>query len=114
MSEVEGERVIAEAELASTGKEAISENDVRRLVESLGDMAGVLADANPKDKAEVYAGLGITITYNLNSGKSLLKHDPRSVCNRVCRRGVYGHEYTGVAWFWLMVGSVGSIGVPLP
>jgi site-specific DNA recombinase len=65
MSEVQGERLLAEAELATaeaTG--APSAEVLRRTVEDLGDIAQVLAEADPKDKATVYAGLGVTVTYH--------------------------------------------------
>jgi len=63
ISEVQGERLEAEAVLAaSTPSEALSADKLRAMVLGLGDMSQVLADADPKDKAEVYAGLGITVT----------------------------------------------------
>ncbi len=37
--------------------------DVRALIESVGDLAKMIADADPKLKAEVYADLGIRLTY---------------------------------------------------
>ena len=33
------------------------------MIEGLGEMTQVLADADPKDKAEVYSALGIEVTY---------------------------------------------------
>jgi len=65
MSEVQGERLRAEAQLASTGaSEPLSADEVRQLVAGLGDMAQVLSEADPADKAAVYAELGITVTYD--------------------------------------------------
>jgi site-specific DNA recombinase len=64
MSEVQGERLSAEAGLAaSEPSEVLSEARLREIVLGLGDMAQVLADADPKDKSAVYAGLGISVTY---------------------------------------------------
>jgi len=34
------------------------------MIEGLGDMAQVLAEADPADKAEVYSALGIEVTYS--------------------------------------------------
>ena len=31
---------------------------------SIGHMAGVLADSDPSDRSDLYAGLGLTITYH--------------------------------------------------
>jgi site-specific DNA recombinase len=69
MSEVQGERLIAEAELATTEATGAPNEDVlRRMVEDLGDIAEVLAgasaEANAERKANVYAGLGVTVTYH--------------------------------------------------
>jgi hypothetical protein len=58
---VQGERLVADAELATaeaTG--APSAEVLRRIVEDLGDIAQVLAEADPE--AKVYAGLGVTVT----------------------------------------------------
>ena len=63
ISEVQGERLVAEAELATASAEQPSEVEVRRMVEGLGDMTRVLRVANGVDKAAVYAGLRLTITY---------------------------------------------------
>ncbi len=63
ISEVQGERLVAEAELATASSEQPSEDELRRIVEGLGDMARVLRVANGVDRAAVYAGLGLTITY---------------------------------------------------
>jgi hypothetical protein len=40
----------------------MSKDEVRALVRGLVDIASVPATADPKDKAEVYAGLGISVT----------------------------------------------------
>ncbi len=50
-------------------------------------MAQVLAEADPKDKAEVYADLGIAVTYDPDQRKVVAEARPSSVCNRTCRRG---------------------------
>ena len=34
------------------------------MIEGLSEMAQVLAEADPKDKAEVYSALGIEVTYS--------------------------------------------------
>jgi hypothetical protein len=38
------------------------------MAEHLGDMAGVLKVSDGEDKCEVYAGLGITLTYQPDQG----------------------------------------------
>jgi hypothetical protein len=41
----------------------MTKSQTRALVEALHDIVDVLADADPEDKAEVYAELGISLTY---------------------------------------------------
>jgi site-specific DNA recombinase len=64
IAELQGEQLVAEAELATLDAETPSEADVRRMLQELGDMTQVLADADPEDEAEVYASLGLSITYH--------------------------------------------------
>ena len=64
MAEVKAERLRAEAELAKAApSEPLSTEAVRAMIEQLGDMGKVLAEADPADKAEVYSALGIEIEY---------------------------------------------------
>ena len=65
MSEVQGERLVAEAELATTERcGPRSPKDVRRLVASLGEMSQVLAEAAPEDKGAVYTELDVSVVYH--------------------------------------------------
>ena len=65
MAEVQGERLRAEIDV---GAAAPRERDDRRgrcaLVLALHDIAPVLATADPKLKAEVYAELGVSVSYH--------------------------------------------------
>lgn len=63
ISEVTGERLVAEAQLATVNSETVSEEDVRRLIEELGDMTLALAEATAQEKADIYSALGLSITY---------------------------------------------------
>jgi len=65
MAEVQGERLRAEQELGAAvpgGK--LTKEEIRRMVLGLRDIAAVLATADPKDKVEVYADLGVRVTYD--------------------------------------------------
>ena len=65
MAEVQGERLRGEQELGAVvpgGK--LTKEQIRRLVLELRDIASVLATADPKDKNEVYAELGVRVTYD--------------------------------------------------
>jgi len=65
MAEVQGERLRAEAVLgAATPSGKLSKEEIRRLVLGLRDIAKVLATADPKLKAEVYAELGVRVGYD--------------------------------------------------
>jgi site-specific DNA recombinase len=65
MSEVQTERLRAEQELAAAQPRAkLTDEQVRSLVRSLGDIAAVLADADPKLKSQLYEELGISVTYD--------------------------------------------------
>jgi site-specific DNA recombinase len=63
IAEVQGDRLRAERILAETATAPLGADDVRTLIESVGDVTEVLADADPKLKAEVYADLGLRLTY---------------------------------------------------
>lgn len=65
MAEVQGERLLAESELAAaTPRDALTNGQIRDLVLQARDIASVLATANPKDKADLYAELGVQIRYS--------------------------------------------------
>jgi len=65
MADVQRERVQAENDL---GRESTSEHltpdQVRALVAGVHDAVAVLAHADPADKAAIYAGLGLRLTYH--------------------------------------------------
>ena len=88
MAEVQGERLRAEAELAPVGaSQPLSRADVRRLVMSLGDMAKVLANADPEDKMAVYSELGISVIYHPEQGLLVAEARPASTCTTECVGG---------------------------
>jgi site-specific DNA recombinase len=65
IAEVEGERLGAERELGATvPQEKLTKGQVRALVKGLRDVVRALAQADPEDKAAIYAELGIRLTYH--------------------------------------------------
>lgn len=65
MKEVQGERLRAEQLLGQSVPGAkLSKSEIKKLVLALHDIAAVLATADPKDRAEVYAELGVSVTYD--------------------------------------------------
>ena len=64
MAEVQAEKLPAEALLAAERpSEPLSADVLRSIIERLGNMAEVLAEADPTDKAELYSALGIELVY---------------------------------------------------
>lgn len=80
LDEVRAERVAAEAALAiSTPTSPPSEDEIRRLVAALGDVAQVLADADPAAKAAIYADLSVRLTYDHDQRKVVAEARPTGV-----------------------------------
>ncbi|HVM54377.1 MAG TPA: recombinase family protein [Acidimicrobiales bacterium] len=77
MAEVKGERLAAERELgASVPAEPLTKEQVRSLIAGLQDILAVLHDADPKLKAEVYAELGVKVTYDPLSDRATVSARP--------------------------------------
>jgi site-specific DNA recombinase len=65
MAEVQGERLRAEQDLAQVQpSDQLTKEQIRALVLGLRDIVEVLATADPKLKAEVYAELGVSVAYD--------------------------------------------------
>jgi hypothetical protein len=62
--------------------EHLSPNQVKALLESLRDIVGTLAAADPADKADLYRELGVTLRYD-PSGTVAVQAQPRGVSVRV-------------------------------
>ena len=78
-----GSTVAAQAHLGRVvpgGK--LRKSQARALVEALRDIVDVLADADPADKAELYAELGVSPTYHTD-GRVAVEALPRGVQVRV-------------------------------
>ena len=83
ISEVQRERKHREAQLGRNvpgGK--LTKAQVKALVGALRDIVGVLADADPADKAELYGELGVSLTYHAD-GRVAVEALPRGVDVRV-------------------------------
>ncbi|WP_143728126.1 hypothetical protein [Micromonospora cremea] len=66
ITQTQAERARAEADLQSTQQtepRRMSRSQIADLVRALGDIATVLRNADPDDKAEVYRQLGLRLTY---------------------------------------------------
>ena len=87
MAEVQGEHLRAEqASKDAEPSDKLTRADVRKLVLQLRDIASVLSTADPKLKAEVYAVLGVNITYD--HAKRLVVAEATGVQQSVSERGL--------------------------
>ena len=76
IKEVQAERRRLESEHRRDGPAAIwSAEDVRRLVDSLGDVTRVLRRAERRKKAGVYESLGLGVAYELDERKVRVEAD---------------------------------------
>ncbi len=60
----------------------LTAREVKALVDALRDIVGVLAAADPEDKSELYAQLGVSLSYD-PAGNVTVKAEPRGVTVRV-------------------------------
>jgi site-specific DNA recombinase len=64
IAETQAKKVAAQAVIrAATGQRQMAPDDIAAIVTALGDLARVVHDADAADKAEIYAQLGLTLTY---------------------------------------------------
>lgn len=79
--EVQAQRTAAQAQLAGItsgqvpGRRMTAE-EIRNLVDALGGLLGILNDADPADKLEVYRRLGLRLTYDHKSQVVLAETQP--------------------------------------
>jgi hypothetical protein len=84
----------------------MSKEEIRSLVEALGNIRTVLTDAEPVDKAEVYRQLGLPLTYQ--PAQRLVRAethlDPHSWGYGLCPRGDSTTTHTSStstsSWWW--------------
>lgn len=83
IAEVRAERLAAERQLADAAPAPrLTKDEIKAIVASLQDMVAVLRDADPADKAAVYADLGISLTYHPD-GRVLVESRPACSPERV-------------------------------
>ena len=68
IGEVEAERTRLQAAARTVPADApVSEDELSALVNALGDIVKVIAEAAPADKAELYKELGLRLEYDINA-----------------------------------------------
>lgn len=76
ISEVQAERRAAEEELSGhRPAAALTEDDIRSMIKSLGDLVGVLEAAEPQKKAALYENLGLALKYEPSERRVLVEAD---------------------------------------
>jgi site-specific DNA recombinase len=64
IAETQAKKAAAQAEVrAATGRSRMSRDDIAAIVAALGELATVVREADPADKADIYAKLKLTLTY---------------------------------------------------
>ena len=63
ISEAQGEKLAAQRTLSSVQRRECSAGEIREMLDELGDIVDVLERADGLRKAELYAALGLTMTY---------------------------------------------------
>lgn len=64
IAETQARKVTAQAEIrTATGRRQMSRDDIAAIVAAFADLAQVVREADPADKADVYAQLNLTLTY---------------------------------------------------
>lgn len=90
-AEVNAARAAAEAQLrAITGTTTarMTAEQIKDLITSLGTLLAVLRDADPADKAEIYRGLGLQLTYHPARNTMIAEAKPSAIMYEgPCPRG---------------------------
>jgi hypothetical protein len=66
----------------------MTRDEITNFVKALGDVMRVLKDAGPTDKAEIYAQLGLTLTYHPDEKRVVAEARPATIMYvGACPRG---------------------------
>jgi site-specific DNA recombinase len=90
IAQVQAERSLAQARAhghAETGRQRLTRAEITHLVDTLHDVARVIHDADPRDKAEIYRELGLRLTYRPATETVLAEAQPAPVYVRYVSKG---------------------------
>jgi site-specific DNA recombinase len=81
IKQIQAERAAAQtrAQLRSVDRPRMSREQIRYVVTTLTDLAAMIENADPRDKAEIYSGLGLRLTYHLDCSAVLAEGRPATV-----------------------------------
>jgi site-specific DNA recombinase len=85
ITQVQAEKTVAEADLRQiAGRHTMTPDEINSLVETMADIATILRQADPADKAEIYRQLGIKLTYKPGLHLIQAEASPNGSCTKVC------------------------------
>ena len=84
----------------------LSREEINQLVAGLGDLAGILRNADPADKNAIYTELGLTLTYQPAANKIIAQTEPGRSCNKTCPRGDLPEDHMPILRTEFVVGEV--------
>jgi len=90
ITQTQGEKLGAQQLLVKTKRETTTAEDIRALLEELGDVCAALKDADADAKADLYGALGLNLTYKPNEQVVDVVAEPTVVDISACRRAVLG------------------------
>ncbi len=89
-AEVNAKRAAAQTQLRSAtgGSTRMTADEINTIVTALGNILHVLRDADPADKAKIYAGVGLRLTYQPGQNKVIAEAQPSAIMYEgSCPRG---------------------------
>lgn len=111
LKELQATRLDAEREItAAQPRTPLDETSVRTILEEVGSLSAALANANPADKAKLYANLGLELCFDAQ--RRLVKVEAAPMYSRLCRRGDLYLNPTRFASLGVLSGRV-RLGKPL-
>lgn len=87
IAELNAEKADAQRVLAATKTSALSASAIRARLEDLGDVSGVLAEADVDERIALYTSLGLELVYAPGERRVDVTSAPIGVDIRACRRG---------------------------
>jgi hypothetical protein len=88
----------AQRRLTGQPPQRLTEDEIAAIIDSLGNTAAILADADPADKAKIYIGLGLRLTYE--PGRKAVIAEAAAIgdhVQKVCRRPNTSNIHTVIA-----------------
>jgi site-specific DNA recombinase len=88
-TEVNATRAAAQTQLrnATSRTRRMTEEEISSMVAALGSILDVLREANPADKAKIYGGVGLRLTFHPGQNKVTAEAKPQAISTKVRVRG---------------------------